>query len=302
MKILKIFGIVVGIHVFALVLIFANPGCSSSTRPPPSPADTAVRTEAPPMITVPEIASAPAPQNDVGTHVAFNPDAPATYGGTGGGIRFNPTRPNTPAASAVLAPPVTDVTPAATYTVKAGDSLWSIAKRHHISYPELATANNLRPNAVLQQGQKLIIPGRPTSGSATAAAAPAAPAKPAETPAVTRTSGGELRHVVKSGETLGAIARRYDVKVGDIAVRNNITDPQKVRAGTELIIPGWKSTAAKTGKGASDDVSTPADAARPAEPKQQPINILDPEQNPPSPNSVPVIPVDENPITPASKS
>ena len=34
MKILKIFGIVVGIHVFALLLIFANPGCSSSSKQP----------------------------------------------------------------------------------------------------------------------------------------------------------------------------------------------------------------------------------------------------------------------------
>jgi hypothetical protein len=30
MKILKIFGIVAGIHAVALLLIFANPGCSSS--------------------------------------------------------------------------------------------------------------------------------------------------------------------------------------------------------------------------------------------------------------------------------
>ena len=40
MKILKIFGLVVGIHVAALILIFANPGCSSSTKPAPSPGDT----------------------------------------------------------------------------------------------------------------------------------------------------------------------------------------------------------------------------------------------------------------------
>ena len=37
MKILKIFGVVVGIHLFALLLIFANPGCSSTSKPPPAP-------------------------------------------------------------------------------------------------------------------------------------------------------------------------------------------------------------------------------------------------------------------------
>ena len=40
MKILKIFGIVVGIHVFALISIFANPVGSSTTKPPPAPHDT----------------------------------------------------------------------------------------------------------------------------------------------------------------------------------------------------------------------------------------------------------------------
>ena len=45
MKILKIFGIVVGIHVFALILIFANPGCSSTTKPTPALADTTSKTE-----------------------------------------------------------------------------------------------------------------------------------------------------------------------------------------------------------------------------------------------------------------
>ena len=76
MKILKIFGIVVGIHVFALVLIFANPGCSSSSKPAPAPVDTVAKTEPAPMITVPSaspslIGSAPPP-------MAFNPDAAAT--------------------------------------------------------------------------------------------------------------------------------------------------------------------------------------------------------------------------------
>ena len=50
MKILKIFGIVVGIHLFALILIFANPGCSSTTKPTPSTGAAPSKQDAAPVV------------------------------------------------------------------------------------------------------------------------------------------------------------------------------------------------------------------------------------------------------------
>lgn len=44
-----------------------------------------------------------------------------------------------------------------TYTVKSGDSLWSIAKANNISVDQLKEANNLTSN-LLSIGQVLIIP------------------------------------------------------------------------------------------------------------------------------------------------
>ena len=52
MKIIRVFGIVVGIHLFALMLIFANPGCSSSSKPTPAPSDTVAKADTPPPPTV----------------------------------------------------------------------------------------------------------------------------------------------------------------------------------------------------------------------------------------------------------
>ena len=266
MKILKIFGIVVGVHVFALILIFANPGCSSSTKPKPTPADTAAPAEPSPVVTVPSQSTVnyePAYAADNGASpivaapISFDPDAPAT----GGGVRFSPTRPNTPAASAVQAQPVADVTPVSTYTVVRGDSLWSIAKSHRLTVTELADANNLSTGATLRLGQKLIIPNQPASS--TASAAPAATV--AETPAP-KPSAEAVTHVVKAGETLGAIARKYQVTVGEVATANNITDPAKIRPGRELIIPGWKSPAARANGGATAApvAIAPAPAPKPA--------------------------------------
>jgi LysM repeat protein len=339
MKILKIFGIVVGIHLFALILIFANPGCSSTSKPAPQPSDTVAKSDPAPSITVPTMASPAAqPASDTGliSPVAngFNPDAPATYAASapssGVGVRFTPTRPNTPAASAVLTTPVENVTPATTYTVKGGDSLWTLQKKFHIPLKEIAAANNIKASTPLHEGQKLVIPSRAVttpaattagagskalSGSTNATAALPTGAGAAAEPknASTRPTNEEFKYVVKPGETLGMIARKFDVRTRDLAVHNAISDPKNLRAGMELSIPGWQPTGSsgKASKGSSSGraskstASTPAPA--PAQPAEVP-NILDSGPSPSSPEaapttSVPVINIDETPTTtPAPKS
>jgi murein DD-endopeptidase MepM/ murein hydrolase activator NlpD len=45
-------------------------------------------------------------------------------------------------------------------------------------------------------------------------------------------------HVLEKGETLYSVARAYGVKPDAIAKANSIDDPQRLRAGTRLLIPG----------------------------------------------------------------
>jgi LysM repeat protein len=262
MKILRIFSVVVGIHVFALVLIFANPGCSSPNKPAPSPSDTLSNSDdasntpvsragsdnvSPVVIAGDDSAASSVPSS-------FDPNASATPE-----IRFSPTRPGTPAASTLEAQPVGDVTPATTYTVAKGDSLWTIAKKHGVSIAEIAAANNIRPNATIRLGQKLIVPAKTVSSNpGVMEPAMQSPATPTRAPAPS-SSGSLVKHVVRSGETLGAIARKYQVKVGEIATANNISDPAKIRQGMELVIPGWQAP-----RGQSKSASVPA--AEPATP------------------------------------
>ncbi len=286
MKILKIFGVVVGIHVFALILIFANPGCSSTN--PPSATETVAKTDptptsvgAPTPVSGGEITPVTVPP------ASFDPNAPATVS-----MRASPTRPNTPVAAVLEAEPVADVTPATTYSVSKGDSLWTIAKKNHLTVTELAAANNIKPSSTVHLGQKLIIPSKalPAGTSAghkavdkSAAKASAAPetastATPAGDTAGRRT--GEIRHTVKSGETLGGIAHKYHVKKSDIEVANNISDPRKIRPGMELIIPN--------AQGGTTTSATPAKSSTPAtSPASQP-----PADSPFSP--VPDQPTDAN--------
>ena len=164
-----------------------------------------------------------------------------------------PTRPNTSAASTLVAEPVTDITPATTYIVKSGDSLWSIASKNHLTYIELAAVNGLKANAVLQPGHKLLTPGKKPAAATAASAAPAASAAKiaVDTAAATKSAtSDQVKYTVKSGDTLGSIAKAFDVKLADIAVANHITDPQKVRAGMVLVIPGggWQTPGSKAAK------------------------------------------------------
>jgi len=353
MKILKIFGAVLAVHAIAFMLIFANPGCSSTSKSTAS-APTA-EAAAPAVVTVPTIATAPAEISPVSsaplpaTSGGFDPNAPAISAS----VRYSPTRPGTAAATAVQAQPVADVMPATTYAVGNGDSLWTIAKKDHLTVSELAAANNLPASAKLKLGQKLIIPGKSsdTSGAKSAPAGsigsgykvktgdtlasvakragtttvalkqlnnlksdtvrvgqelkmPAGATMPADSAAFApvdapaskpSNASGSVTHVVKAGETLGTIARKYQVKQGEIAVANNITNPALIKAGMTLVIPGWQ--APKSAKAATSASTTTKSGG-----EQNPvINVAGADQGadagpkPAAPGDVPVIKVDDTP-------
>jgi LysM repeat protein len=252
-------------HGVAFMFIFAIPGCRSTTKKPVAAAPAPViGAEGSPL-------SAPA---DTGSPVVGQP-APAAYGEVSS-IRFSPTRPGTPAATAAV---TAQSTPAASYTVVKGDSLWSIAKKNNVTVKQLTAANNLRADSTLKLGQALTIPGKALAPAASAAepAASATRTAPAAAPAAS------ITHVVKAGETLGAIARKYQVKVGEVATANNIADPTKIRVGQSLKIPGWQAPAAKTA----------APAAKPAVASPVPAPALPPAA------PAPLAPVFDSPVAPA---
>ena len=83
------------------------------------------------------------------------------------------------------------------YTVKSGDSLWSISKKFGITVDELKNANNLSSN-LLSVGQNLIIPGKEAQATSD-------------------------EYVVKKGDTLYSIARTYNTSVDKLKEINNLT-------------------------------------------------------------------------------
>jgi len=107
------------------------------------------------------------------------------------------------------------------YTVRNGDTLGHIAQRHGVSTAELRRANRLSSD-LIGVGQKLNIPGQ---GAVTTAVAPAG-----------------NPYLVKSGDTLGAIARAHGISVGDLKRANNLSS-DVIRIGQTLHTPANGSTA-----------------------------------------------------------
>ncbi|MFA5256543.1 MAG: LysM peptidoglycan-binding domain-containing protein [Opitutales bacterium] len=114
---------------------------------------------------------------------------------------------------------------AAEYVVVSGDSLSKIARKFGVSVADIRAVNVLK-NDMIRVGQKLVIPA---GGSAPKPAAPA----PA---AATMQSSGDT-YTVQPGDTLGVIAKRFNVKVADIMSVNGISDPRKLAAGQVLKLP-----------------------------------------------------------------
>lgn len=99
------------------------------------------------------------------------------------------------------------------YTVKAGDTLAKISDRYNVSIDAIRWANDI-PLDTLKPGLMIKVP--PTSG---------------------------VIHIVKKGDTLWAIAAKYDIAARDIVSFNQLSDRDSLRIGTELMIPGAQKDA-----------------------------------------------------------
>ena len=80
----------------------------------------------------------------------------------------------------------------------------------------------------------------PSPRAATTAPAPGVSPAVAPTPSPTKVTGtvpGQT-YVVQPGDTLGAIADEFGVTVQELIDANGLTNPDVLRVGQELIIPG----------------------------------------------------------------
>ena len=98
-----------------------------------------------------------------------------------------------------------------TYTVVSGDTLSGIGSKLGVDWKDIANANGISSPYTIYPGQKLTIPGGTNSNSS-------------------------ITYVVKSGDTLSEIAKKYNTTVSKIAKDNGIVNTNLIYVGQKLII------------------------------------------------------------------
>ena len=131
--------------------------------------------------------------------------------------------PTTTVEPTIVTPPPPAVTATQEYAIQKGDTYSTIAPKFGVTVKALQAANPTVDPAKLQIGKKIIIP------------APTAAATPSAAPVVD-TATGETVYTVKSGDTLGEIAKQFHTTVKAIQSANGLADT-RIKVGQKLKIP-----------------------------------------------------------------
>ncbi|WP_394240532.1 lytic transglycosylase [Vibrio astriarenae] len=98
------------------------------------------------------------------------------------------------------------------HQVKSGESLWTIARAHSVSYRSLAQWNGMAPNDTLRVGQSLVVWKEGKEGS------------------IIRT----VIYNVRSGDTISGIADKFKVKSRDVVKWNELHNQKYLQPGQRL--------------------------------------------------------------------
>ena len=127
-----------------------------------------------------------------------------------------------------------------TYTIKTGDSLWSISEKVYKSpynWTQIAKENNLKNPGLIHAGNKLKLPkiDKEIAVSTKSDGETVIKEKPSVNNAIT-----EDKYTVKKGDNLWNISvRAYGdgFRYVEIARANNLANPRLIHSGNELTIP-----------------------------------------------------------------
>jgi len=136
-----------------------------------------------------------------------------------------------------------------THTVQPNENLFRISLRYGVTVRAIADANGIANPNLIVIGRVLNIPGGVDSGGTGGSTGQPATPAPTDPPA----TGS---YTVVAGDTLSAIARRFNTSVQAIAQANNIANPNLILVGQVLNISGAPQAEQPTddgGDGNTDD-------------------------------------------------
>jgi membrane-bound lytic murein transglycosylase D len=128
------------------------------------------------------------------------------------------------------------------YRVRRGDTISTIARKFGTSQSQIRSLNHLSRGSRLIAGRRLRVPGEQIGGIAEGSSS-----KKAKTLAKTQRATREQQrspaqktptiHVVRRGETLTRIARKYGTTIRELAEANQLSRRARVMVGSRLQIP-----------------------------------------------------------------
>lgn len=138
-----------------------------------------------------------------------------------------------------------------TYRIRAGDNLSSIAKRYRTTVAYLRDVNDLPRSRKLRVGMRLLVPDRTPlvtrkdrgqyyariESTNKERKSQARSNNNRQTVLDSSNSGGQIYHIVQSGDSLYTIAQRYNTSVNTLRKMNNLKSGRLIRVGTRLAVP-----------------------------------------------------------------
>jgi membrane-bound lytic murein transglycosylase D len=123
------------------------------------------------------------------------------------------------------------------HVVAAGDSLWSIAQSYDVDVRRLASWNSMAPGDVLSLGRRLVVWTAPPAQIAVAGSSRTSLSQSdAATGFVATERIREITYVVRRGDSLSSIARRFRVTVGKLAEWNKGSASKYLQPGQRLTL------------------------------------------------------------------
>ncbi len=144
-----------------------------------------------------------------------------------------------------------------THTVVSGDNLYRIAELYGVTVSALAQTNDIAYTWRIVPGDSLLIPTTTSNEAESAVEVAAAPALDTATE----------YHTVTWGESLGTVARLYGMTLDALARLNDITNPDLIYVGQQLIVSTSQTddtNASTIGDAAATALDAMVEAAAPA--------------------------------------
>ena len=131
-----------------------------------------------------------------------------------------------------------------TYTIKRGDTLYSIAREFNTPLEQLLELNGITDPARIKAGSSIkLSPGFETGPEVTGASE-------SEKPDSGRT------HIVEPGDTLYSLSQKYALPLGDLIKANPLSHTRVLRIGQRLVIPIPESAGTDTSADAANAGNT----------------------------------------------